>query len=275
MSFQSNLRQLQSLWGQPMVPFVTVYALTGVLALLVPAIQHRRSVKAYQSSYYYQYEQQNQSYDAGRDWTDINNCKWYQFRCQRVWVNGNGEYQDNGNDNNNNNNNQGENGQYYNIPSWFSGWSQNNNSRDGASGDTEANSATLKFVYAWQTILFLGILGYSSFMLYKTKGQKWTLQTLLGVLFLWTNACFMALLLLVNGSIYSDGREIEELGGFYNQFSVMMFLTNFWYLLWSLGACAALGWKLYKASHNNNTIEGAEKANSMNYWPTTDTGAVV
>jgi hypothetical protein len=69
--------------------FVTVYVLSGLVAVLIPVIKHSVSVRRYnQSSYNYNDDQGNNSGDHG--WTDLNNCKWWKVRCTSLWVNENG-----------------------------------------------------------------------------------------------------------------------------------------------------------------------------------------
>ena len=71
-----------SILTRPLMGFAMLYALSGLLATIIPAVQYRRGVqRSYRNTYYnngngqYQYGNQYQSYDAGREWRDINNCK--------------------------------------------------------------------------------------------------------------------------------------------------------------------------------------------------------
>ena len=267
-SFQNKLSQLAAFWKTDSVPFVTAYVTTGLLACLVPAFKYRRSVNAYRNSYYYQYQQQNQSEDNGNGVYDVNNCQWYQWNCTPLYMNENGEYVDQNEQNNN-----GQNEQYYSTPSWFSGWGNGNGSGDRQSRDGgTSNSAALKFVYGWQTIIFVGLLlAYGGMLVYKTRpshagaaSSRMALTSLLLVLFIWTNTSFMAMWLLANGSISVEGREIEELGGFYNQFSVMMFLSNFWYTIWGTVFCIVIAARLFRTRNMNSTNGRAASGNSRN-----------
>lgn len=248
-----------------------------------------RSVNAYQNSYYYQYEQQNQEEDDGAREYDINNCKWWQWRCTPLYVNENGEYV---NQDNNNNNEQNGN-QYYSTPSWFSGWGNNSNQSGDRSGDGGvSNSAAMKFVYSWQVILFLGLLAYGALVVYKFRpssgssagASRMALQSLFLMIFLWMNTTFMAMWMLANGSIAVEGREIEELGGFYNQFSVMMFLSDFWMTVWGLVFCGIIGVQLCRTPSRSTNISDARGSKnslpgalgeSMNYLPYTEPSVTV
>ena len=274
-------------WAQDSVPLLTAYVVSGLLAIIVPAAKFRSSVRAYQSSYYYEYQQANQSEDEHYT-IDVNNCKWWQWRCTPLWMNENGEYVYE-NNNNNNNNNGDNNQQYYSTPSWFSGWGGNQVSGDrGASGDNNmANSTNLKVVYAWQLLLFLSLLAYGAALLWKFRlrtdssqsysRERFVLsrmawQSLWLILFVWMNVSFMTMFLLANGSIYTEGREMEEIGGFYNQFSVMMFVSCFWQLLWACLFCGLLGYRICKTQMpSSSSSDLLYKADSQALSPRTNT----
>lgn len=229
-------------------PLVTAYLGSGLLAIFVPIIKYKREWRRFHKSYYYRYQYNNNNNNnnnngesADRMVYDVNNCHWWNWRCESVWVNENGEYvqqEENNNDNNYNNN-----GYSAYAPRWFSGWGgYNGGSGDrGASRDGGASragsSASLKFVYAWQLVLFLGLLVYGTLMMVKVArgaSRPLALQSLLILTFLWMNFSFLSMWMLANGAILTGGRQIEENGGFYTQFSVLMFMTDFWYTLWGL-----------------------------------------
>ena len=212
----ARLARLRSVWGREPIPLVTAYVVSGLLAVIIPAAKYRSSVKAYQQSYYYQYQQNNNNGENNGEGSgdhyeiDVNNCKWWQWRCTPLYMNENGEYveQDQGQD---------ANGNYYTTPSWFSGWGGN---RDEGSADRDnvaSNSGALKFVYAWQLLLFLGLVAYGGLILFKFRGNlppsRMALQSLFLLIFVWMNTSFLSMWMLANGSIYTEGREIEELGG--------------------------------------------------------------
>lgn len=233
--------KIQTLWRQEGVPFVTAYVLGGVLSVLGPAIKYWTEVRSYRTSYNYQYNQddnQNGQGDERREW-DVNNCKWWQVWCTPLWVNENGEYVQE---------DQGDNGQSYSTPTWFSGWGNANRQGERREDDVLSNSSALKFVYTWQTLLFLALLTYGALILLKFRKQgmaqsRMAIQSLFLALFLWTNFSFLTMWLLANGSIAVEGRELEEVGGFYLQLSVVLFLTNFWQFVWGIAFCIVLGFR--------------------------------
>merc|ERR1712238_370024 len=48
-----------------------------------------------------------------------------------------------------------------------------------------------------------------------------------------TNMCFLCMWLLADQSIITDGDMVQRTG-FYGQFSVLMFITNAWYVIFGL-----------------------------------------
>ncbi|CAB9527644.1 expressed unknown protein [Seminavis robusta] len=213
-------------WDHEPAKFVAAYIISGLLAILIPGINHAKSVKRYQNSYYYQYNNQYDDQDQ----------------------NGSGD-----------------------LPSWFSGWNGNayvsGDSQDGSS----ANSGAIKFVYTWELLMFLGLLAYGGMVLFKFRGplaqSRMALWSLFVLIFVWANFAFMTMWLVANGSIYTDGREMEEVGGFYNQFSVLLFVTNFWYLMWSICFCIALGVRIFRKAGEEVINETKKPGDSMNYLP--------
>jgi hypothetical protein len=161
----------------------------------------------------------------------------------------------------------------------------------GDSSDTNANAGALKFVYAWQLIMFVGLLAYGALVLFKFRGplaqSRMALWSLLLLLLGWMNFSFLFMWLLANGSIYTEGRELETVGGFYNQFSVLLFMTQFWYLLWSLCFSIALAIRIFKKSSGNPTQqeglinnteptkESPRPGDSMNYLPYTEPSVTI
>jgi hypothetical protein len=84
---------------------------------------------------------------------------------------------------------------------------------------------------------------------------------LLASLFVFTNYAVLSMLLLAQGVIYGEGRELE-VSGFYGQFSVLMFMTYFWYALF--GAIAALifgirHWALERQSNKGHDGDNDER----------------
>lgn len=158
-----------------------------------------------QDNYQYQWEQMRGSYD-------INQCKWWQLNCFPYYINENGEPEPMA-------------GWY---PSWFSGWAQTEEEREQMMEDGETSSAII-FTYVWQIIMFIVILTYG-FIVIK---QNRIVTGVTVALVVFANMAFLALWMLADGSIITDGEYIEKVG-FYGQFPVLMFMTNAWYFVFGI-----------------------------------------
>ena len=141
---------------------------------------------------------------------DRNGCKWWQFACTPSYA----QYG------------------YESQPSWFSGWgtSQAQAKNDAYMGYT---SAALQFVYYWQLIMFVLLLVYGFRVITKNLPRG----GLIGMLLIWANMNFLMMWLLADGSIYADDPRIN----FFAQFSVLMFMTDFWYALFGAIFAVVLG----------------------------------
>ena len=158
-----------------------------------------------EGNYQYQWEQMRGSYD-------INQCKWYQLNCFPYYINENGEPEPMA-------------GWY---PSWFSGWTQTEEEREQMMEDGETSSA-LVFTYVWQILMFIVILAYGVIVI--RQNRVVTGVTIALVIF--ANMSFLAMWMLADGSIITDGEYIQEIG-FYGQFPVLMFMTNAWYVIFGI-----------------------------------------
>lgn len=220
--------------------FLIAYVVTGLLVVLIPVVRHASAVARYKKSYSYQQNMYNHQQgqqekdnsevsDSDCDYMfDANKCRWFNPFCAPLWRACDGDNSKNVVYMNSN------------VPSWYSGWGNGN---EGGNARMENyNSKAIKFVYGWQLTLFLGLLAFGALVLhgYAYQGDtnlaqsRVALSFLSIMIFMWGNLSMLFMWLLANGSIYDSGAELEEIGGFYNQFSVMVFTTNFWYLIWSL-----------------------------------------
>lgn len=194
------------------VRLVAAWLGLGAVAVLLPMyVRHRRVSQFRYYNYDYNGNQnQNNQYQQG-DW-DANGCKWYQFGCSSFYVDENGNARDD----------QGG------IPSWYSGWGQSEQQREDAVENGQTPTG-LRFVYLWQLAMFIGILFYG----YNTISHRKSTSSLVAVLLIWANFNFLSMWMLANGAIAVDGRGLE-MSGFYGQFSVLMFMTDFWYTMFGI-----------------------------------------
>mmetsp|Transcript_838 Transcript_838/g.1779 ORF Transcript_838/g.1779 Transcript_838/m.1779 type:complete len:303 (+) Transcript_838:121-1029(+) len=219
--------------------FGLLWIISGALTVLFPLIYRTMRINNYQNMYnmynweeaqqqyeqnqneYYENMYQNQygeGYYYGYQWQemqgnyDVNQCKWYQFNCFPYYINENGEPEPSA-------------GWY---PSWFSGWTVSEETREQMMEDGEVSSA-LRFTYVWQIIMFVVILVYGFIVIRQNR----VVTGVTVALVIFANMCFLAMWMLADGSIITDGENIQEVG-FYGQFAVLMFMTNAWYVIFGI-----------------------------------------
>ena len=212
------------------------WVLAGVLTVLVPLIYRTKKMNDYKEIYnmwnwedaqkayeeqrnqYYENQYANQYNQGNYNWEqmtgnyDINQCKWWQLNCFPYYINENGEPQP-------------EAGWY---PSWFSGWTISEEEREQMLENGET-SPVMHFIYAWQIIMFLAILIYGFFVIRQNR----IVTGLVVALVVFANMCFLSMWMLADGSIITDGEYVQQTG-FYGQFSVLMFITNAWYVIFGI-----------------------------------------
>lgn len=250
----------------------------GILTVLIPAIYRTRKMNNYQQMYnmwnweeaqqnyqqqQQQYYEQNYSQQYGYDgmWAngytyqweqmrgnyDINQCKWWQFNCFPYYINENGEPEPGA-------------GWY---PAWFSGWAVTEEEREQMLEDGES-SAALKFVYAWQIIMFAVILLYGMLVIRQNR----VMTGLVIALVVFANMCFLSMWMLADGSIITDGEYVQQIG-FYGQFAVLMFITNFWYILFSVIFACVFGLRAHRMHTKTAKAEKEQAALVAGKEPTT------
>mmetsp|Transcript_18638 Transcript_18638/g.45021 ORF Transcript_18638/g.45021 Transcript_18638/m.45021 type:complete len:311 (-) Transcript_18638:197-1129(-) len=222
----------------------------GILAVIAPAITRSRKMNEYdrysrmwnweeaQQQYQQQYEAAQQNGYYGNQWQDgyqyqweemrgsydINQCKWWQLNCFSYYINENGEPEPAA-------------GWY---PSWFSGWAVTAEDREQMLEDGETSGA-LKFVYVWQLFMFAAIMIYGMIVIRQSR----VMTGLVVSMAVFANFSLLSMIILANGSIITDGDYIQNVGGFYGQFSVLMFMTNFWYMLFCTLFSIVFGIRMY------------------------------
>lgn len=229
----------------------SIWLVAGLLTIFLPLLVRNARLNDGQNNawnkvanQYNKYQEQNaQNQQEGKRFYDVNNCKWYSIGCQPMYIDEAGNpvsqyemeqekyrqqmekqqqyYEQQAEKQQQYYQNQ-ENGQ----PSWYWGQSQEERNRAMEAGEA---SASLRFVYAWQMIMFLAILAYGFYVLHYQK----SLAYLTGALVIWFQFNFLSMFMLSDGSIVTEDR-IMELTGFYGQFAVLMFITNAWYASFGL-----------------------------------------
>lgn len=246
------------------------YVVCGALTVLIPLIFRSLKVYNYQRMYamynwkeaqeqyeqqreeYYQQQANNANYMAYGNkfqymWEnmkgsfDVNECHWWQLNCFPYYINEAGEPEP-------------ANGWY---PAWFSGWTQSEEERQRMLEEGET-SASMKFVYVWQILMFIVILAYG----YVVIRQNRVVTGVTVALVVFTNMAFLSMWLLADASIITDGDYVQRTG-FYGQFSVLMFITNAWYLIFGIIFSAIF---VIRGHHMHSEIEAHKQdADGQNY----------
>merc|ERR1711865_11121 len=80
-------------------------------------------------------------------------------------------------------------------------------------------------------------------------------------LVVFANMAFLSMWMIADGSIVTDGEHVRR-WGFYGQFSVLMFITNFWYLLF--GIVFTIVFVLRGRQMHNEDVDGAKNRQLYN-----------
>jgi hypothetical protein len=213
-----------------------IWAISGIAAVLIPLIYrtiHKNKYEQAYLSYYYEQEMEyyeRQRYEAyqrdgnnyayqseymnsqnwmQRQYIDVNDCRWWQLNCFSYFVKENGEPA-------------AQQGWY---PTWYSGWATTEEEAQERHENRE-QPGSLKFVYVWQVLMFMVIIGYGLLVIRENRNPT----GLIVALVVWSNFAFMSMWLMADGSIATEGEDVYR-SGFYGQMSVLIFMANFWYFL--------------------------------------------
>lgn len=218
------------------IPFLAAWVVSGLLAIFIPVIRWNKNKQEYYNAYGYavEYENQNQNQDnnnnnnANDDGSYYPTCKWFQWRCRQqqiAYMDANGS----GDDEN------------WSLPTWYrflGGMTEDDRRFQEEMGAENVNSeGALTFVYVWTTLMFLGLLLYGGFVLYKQRAVGGVIV----VMAILTQFALMSMVLLAHGVILTDDRDLEDsVYGWYGQFAVLMVYTNFWYIMFCVIFTVAL-----------------------------------
>ena len=181
--------------------FLRIWMISGATTVVVPLIVFGAARLANSGG-----NDQNQNGDNNGEGNGGNNCRWYQFGCS----------------DNNDNQEQGS-GDRQGAPWWWFGARDERRAEDSA-------SPALILCYVWSIVLFAVILRYGSIAV--NGGNS---LAVISSLVIFANLCFLMMVLLqgVDGVVEVEGRQVEE-NGFIGQMGVLMFMTYFLWLLFSL-----------------------------------------
>lgn len=240
----------KSCWAAGPWLLVASWLGTGVLAIFVPVARWNNHRQEYYQTYGYavEYEQAQRAYEeAQRDANDQGyyypTCSWYDWGCRQAAY----RYRQNNNNNNGDGNDQE---QDTTVPNWylFMGGQTEEGRRDMEEQGNFGTTPAIKFVYIWTLVMFCSILLYGAVAFVRdsrniTSSTSITASTgrLVWILFFFAQFLLLNMLLLAQGVIQTDGRDVEDsIFGWYGQTSVLMVYTDFWLMLHAIVFAIAL-----------------------------------
>lgn len=244
-------------------PILGAWLLAGVLAILIPLSKWKKQRKQWYN-YYGQYveyennqrmyeEQQNQQnqYNNGNQYNNANqgngnydrdgrwipSCSWWQVKCRQqrmYYMAANGDQNQN----------------QIRFPNWYATiggkLEEERRDREERGENPDSASGALKFVYTWTMIVFIALLVFGSVTLF----QKKPLTPLIVVMLIVGQFALLQLILLGQGVIETEGREMEDsYYGWYGQLPILMVYTDWGYFLFTICFSALLTAKIFFDRH--------------------------
>lgn len=212
------------------------WILSSLIAMIAPVGKWAKERNQYYKymGRYNEYEWKQRQYEEmqnGNGW--YNNyssyCSWWDFKC-RQRVASYQYYMQQGQQNGNQN--QNRNGGYMRMPGWYTFFGGRVET-EGEGREEEmrmhaGSSAAMKFVYAWNIIMFIGLSIYGYRVLASGKDRMGLIVALL----IYAQFSLMNLITTVQGAIETDNRFFENsIYGWFGQYSVLVAYTDFWMFL--------------------------------------------
>lgn len=199
-----------------------------------------------------QYEQQNNNNNNNNNGNNINYsnlCAWWDYKCKVQMQ----QYQQNqgGNNNNRDQNRVALPGWYY----LFGGHAEEDERQREEMG-MSSYDGTMKFVYAWTVIMFIGVTAYGFHRMYSGKDR----MPIIGALLIFGMFSLMNLLTTVQGTIDTDDRFFENsVYGWFGQWSVLVAYTDFFMAIYCFFFSIFLGILMMLDGKAKKDVEAEEK----------------
>ena len=214
------------------------WVLSSLLAVIIPVSKWAKERNDYYRYFgkYNEYEWKQKQYEEQANGNYNYNgaygslCSWWDFKC-RQRLNRYQYYQQQ-------NNNEDGNGMM--MPSWYSffGGKIEGDDREREEGGMQQSNGSMKFVYAWTIIMFIGLFVYG----WRNLSQGKDRMGLIVALLLFGQFSLMNLITSCQGAIETDARYFENsVYGWFGQYSVLLAYTDFWMVLHSFIFAAVLG----------------------------------
>lgn len=188
---------------------------TGLLSVLLPLFVFGGARIRLHNQMAQEQNQNDNNNDEDGGVQGYNRCRWWQWGCNSVYWDEDGEQQQQ---------RQQENEGL--VPWWWFFADEETRRRRDESG---SNNPSLVFAYVWSLTLFLAILYFG----HRELRNGSDLYRVVACLAVFANMAFLTMF-LIGGleGVKTQGRELEE-RGFYSQFPVLLFMTNFCWLLFT------------------------------------------
>ena len=213
---------------------LAVWWLGGILAIAVPLAMWAQSRGSYYNLFGRYIEYQNAQRQAERNQNQNNenyngysfqNCSWWQWSCRRQQYKYHQQYYQNMQQNDG-----GQERRFY-TPRWYNflggKMPEEDNRQREEMGFEQTSAGGVKFVYAWTLIMFVALLMYASFVMYRQ--YKFRSQLTFSVGMVWVllltvfQFSFLMLVLIPQGVIETDDRDLENFAyGWYGQWPILL-----------------------------------------------------
>eukprot|EP00568_Trieres_chinensis_P012825 CAMPEP_0183294622 /NCGR_PEP_ID=MMETSP0160_2-20130417/2888_1 /TAXON_ID=2839 ORGANISM="Odontella Sinensis, Strain Grunow 1884" /NCGR_SAMPLE_ID=MMETSP0160_2 /ASSEMBLY_ACC=CAM_ASM_000250 /LENGTH=317 /DNA_ID=CAMNT_0025455973 /DNA_START=57 /DNA_END=1010 /DNA_ORIENTATION=- len=250
-------------------PFIGTYAATAIAAVIVPVLQWNSAKNDYYKlyGYYIEYEQQQRAYEEEQNGDDKNDnddgnqnyyykeCSWWNWSCRKQqWYYASMDEDGDGDE------------APMNIPNWYiflggaddteqmRRWKEENTGMRAEEMEQQ-NNGVLWVVYAFMLVAFLAMVGYGIHSLYNRRPYG----GLIAALLIYSHFCLVELLLVPQGVISSDDRDMENsIYGWYGQTGVLMVYSAMWFLIHSVGFAVAIAVRAFVEGRRSSGDSEAE-----------------
>lgn len=244
--------------------FWTLSAFVVFVAPLIKWSVERNQYYQY-AGRYVEYNNQQRQYEQQQNGNNNNNnninyynlCGWWDYRCKAQMR----QYQQNGQGGNNRDQNQIA------LPGWYYlfGGHAEEDERQREEMGMSSYDGTMKFVYSFTVIMFIGLSAYGFGRMYSGKERG----SIIGALLVFGMFSLMNLLTTVQGTIDTDDRFFENsVYGWFGQWSVLVAYTDFFMVIHCFFFSLFLGVLMCldkKAKKDVEAEENAEYNEDMGY----------
>lgn len=216
------------------------WLISSLIAIIAPVTKWAKERRQYYkymgryNEYAWKQRQYEQMQNGNGNWNNMGSyCSWWNYKCRQraaayQWYM---QGQQNGGQNRNG-------GNVMRMPGWYTFFG----GRVETEGEDEnmhtGSNAAMKFVYAWNIIMFIGLTIYGYRVLANGKDRMGLIVALL----IYAQFSLMNLITTTQGAIETNDRFFENsIYGWFGQYSVLVAYTDFWMFLHSMIFAIVIG----------------------------------